>query len=243
MKFEVDCHTHTIASAHAYSTVLELAKAASDRELSILAITDHAPAMRDASDELHFLNYVILDRTLYGVQMMYGVELNIMDSNGTIDLQKSILENMDLCIASYHRVCTAPGTKEENTRAYMNAMHNPYVDIIGHPEDGNVPVDLKLLVKEAKETGVLLEVNNNSLSTTTFRKNGKENMMKMLELCAENEVLISMGSDAHFANAVGNFTLAEQVLKEVQFPEHLIANLTAERFLNSLKKRANRSHQ
>lgn len=40
MKLVVDSHTHTLASAHAYSTVLELAREAADAGLELLAITD-----------------------------------------------------------------------------------------------------------------------------------------------------------------------------------------------------------
>ena len=45
MGFVLDTHTHTIASAHAYSTVAEMAKAAGDRGLGLLAVTDHGPAL------------------------------------------------------------------------------------------------------------------------------------------------------------------------------------------------------
>ena len=42
MEFKFDLHTHTIASGHAYSTVQEMAKAAADRGLELLGITEHA---------------------------------------------------------------------------------------------------------------------------------------------------------------------------------------------------------
>ena len=100
----------------------------------------------------------MLPKELYGVQMMYGVELNIMDSNGTVDLEEDILKRQDLCIASYHTMCTPAGTKEENTNAYLRVMENPYVNIIGHPEDGYIPVDFEALVEQAKKQHVLLAV-------------------------------------------------------------------------------------
>ena len=57
MGFVLDTHTHTIASAHAYSTVAEMAKVAGDRGLGLLAVTDHGPALADSSHKLHFMNY------------------------------------------------------------------------------------------------------------------------------------------------------------------------------------------
>ena len=41
----LDLHTHTIVSGHAYSTLREMAKAASDKGLELLGITEHAPKM------------------------------------------------------------------------------------------------------------------------------------------------------------------------------------------------------
>ena len=42
MEYIVDTHTHTIASGHAYNTILEMAKAASEKGIKLLGITDHA---------------------------------------------------------------------------------------------------------------------------------------------------------------------------------------------------------
>ena len=153
MRLVLDTHTHTIASAHAYSTVAEMARAAADRKLELLAITDHGPALADSSHKLHFMNYHVLPGELYGVRMLYGAELNILDFEGNVDLDEEILKRQDLCIASFHTACTKAGTMEENTQAYLKAMENPYVDIIGHPEDGYIPVDFERLVKKAKEQG------------------------------------------------------------------------------------------
>lgn len=43
MDIVVDSHTHTIASGHAYSTILENALAAKNKGLKLLCTTDHAP--------------------------------------------------------------------------------------------------------------------------------------------------------------------------------------------------------
>lgn len=237
MKLLVDSHTHTLASDHAYSTILENARAAADRGLELLCITDHAPSLPDSPNEFHFMGFHSLDRELFGVQMRYGVELNIMDSNGTIDLPENILKRQDVVIASYHTVCTPPGTREENTRAYLRVMENPYVQMIGHPEDGNIPVDYEALVLAAKENGVLLEVNNNSLKSAFFRLNTRENLIEILRLCEKHGVYVCTGTDAHFATAVGQFQQAEAVLDEIRFPEELIANTSAEKFLRLLRRK------
>lgn len=237
MRLLVDSHTHTLASAHAYSTLLENARAAADRGLELLCITDHAPSLPDSPNEFHFMGYGSLDKELFGVRMLYGVELNIMDSNGTIDLPEHILKRQDVVIASYHTVCTPPGSREENTRAYLSVMENPYVQMIGHPEDGNIPVDYEALVLAAKENGVLLEVNNNSLKNAFFRLNTRENLIEILRLCEKHGVHICTGTDAHFANAVGHFDKSVPLLEEIGFPEELIANTDSEKFLRLLRRK------
>ncbi len=234
MKLLLDSHTHTLASAHAYSTVLELAKAASEAGLSLLAITDHAPQLPDSCDRWHFINYHVMDRELYGVRMLYGVELDIMDYDGNIDLEDFLLVKQDICIASFHTIITTPGSKKENTRAMAKAMENPYVDILGHPDDGNIPVDYKELVLQAKETSVLLEVNNSSLKAAKYRLNARENMMEMLKYCEKYDVSVVVGTDAHFATAVGRMEEAVSLFREIGFPEELIVNSSVEKYLNHL---------
>ena len=44
-----------------------------------------------------------------------------------------------------------PGTREENTQAYIEVMKKPYIDIIGHPDDGRYAVTITALVQAGKE--------------------------------------------------------------------------------------------
>ena len=147
----IDLHTHSIASGHAYSTITEMASAAGEKNMKVLGISDHAPAMPGSCHKLHFANLKIMPRELYGVKMMYGVEANIMDFNGTLDLDDNILDRLDYVIASLHIPCIKAGSVAENTDALINAMKNPYVSIIGHPDDSRYPLDIERLVKSAKQ--------------------------------------------------------------------------------------------
>ena len=45
MKIELDVHTHTIASGHAFSTLQEMAQAAAGKGLKVLGITEHSPGI------------------------------------------------------------------------------------------------------------------------------------------------------------------------------------------------------
>ena len=93
MNLCIDTHSHTIASGHAYSTIREMAKAAAEKELSALAITEHAPAMPETCGNFYFSNLKVIPRTMYGVNLLFGVELNILDEEGNIDLPPSLLKS------------------------------------------------------------------------------------------------------------------------------------------------------
>lgn len=224
----LDLHTHTIASGHAYNTLREMAKAASDKGLSVLGITEHAPKMPGTCHSFYFHNLKTVPRELYGIRLLLGSEVNIMDFEGNIDLEERDLKGMDIIIASLHTPCIKPGSIKENTTAYLKAMENPYVNIIGHPDDGRYPVDYRALVEGAKEKGKVLELNNHSLDPKCFRRDARENDLKMLELCKEYAVPVIMGSDAHFDTLIGEFSMAKKLLEEVDFPEELVLNRSVE---------------
>ena len=156
MNIVIDTHTHTIASGHAYNTINEMIKSAADKGLELLGITDHAPNMPGSCTPMNFLNFRALRREKYGVKLLFGAELNIIDTDGNIDLSGEALEALDIGIASMHPPCFKGGTSEQNLNAYINAMKNPHVNIIGHPDDGRYPVDMQKLVYAAKENHVLL---------------------------------------------------------------------------------------
>ena len=228
MKYLVDTHTHTLASGHAYSTMREMAYSAEKKGLEALAITEHAPNMPGSCHEFYFLNMKVIPRKMCGIDLFLGAEANIIDLNGGLDLPKSILEKLDIVIASFHPPCCRIGTREENTNAFLNAVKNPLVDIIGHPDDARIPIDLEQVILSAKEHHKLVEINNSSLLENGARERAYENQIKILELCKKYQVMITLGSDAHIENDVGNHSLSDRVLSETNFPEELIVNRSVE---------------
>ena len=105
MKILVDSHSHTVVSGHAYSTRMEMIQAAKNRGLEAIALTEHAPEMPGACHEFYFQNYAVVPREADGLHILMGVELNIMDEYGTVDLPTGVLKSMDLAIASIHGPC------------------------------------------------------------------------------------------------------------------------------------------
>ena len=229
-KHVLDSHAHTIASGHAYHTIQEMAQAAADKGLELLALTEHAMAMPGTCHEFYFLNLRVLPRTMCGIEVLFGTEANIMDYDGTLDMSERLLKRMDVVIASMHIPCVRPGTMAENTRAYIKAVENPLVNIIGHPDDGRYPVDYDELAAAAKEHHVLLELNNSSLNPEGSRTDPVPNDIKMLEACRKYGTQILVNSDSHCAFDVGDHQFADRLIEETGFPEHLIVNRSVEEY-------------
>ena len=215
MKYKsvLDLHTHTVASGHAYCSLREMARAASDKGLELLGITEHAPMMPGTCHEFYFNNLKVVPRELYGIQLL-----------------------MDVVIASLHTPCMKPASKLENTESYLNAMKNPYINIIGHPDDGRYEINYEALVQGAKEYGKVLELNNHSMEPGCTRENAVENDTVMLNLCKKYQVPVVMDSDAHFDLLIGEFDLARDLLTKLDFPEELVLN----RSVDAVKKYVNR---
>lgn len=239
MKIEIDTHSHTLASGHAYNTMREMARMAAEKGLKGLALTEHAPEMPGSTNLFYFQNLKVVPRQMYGVELLLGVELNIRNQAGEVDLPDRTIQDLDISIASLHIPCyQGEKTKEAVLEAYINTMRRDTVDIIGHPDDGRFPVDYEALVREAKRTGTLLEVNNSSLSPNGYRENTRENTIRLLTLCKKYQAMVVLGTDAHVDTAVGEYPYAREVLESVDFPEELVANTTLGKLCKSLKRSA-----
>ena len=84
---KVDPHTHTLYSGHAFSTIGENAAEAARLGLDGIGMTDHFGIMtpRKADGNLDFgplLNNEALPPNVYGVRVLQGVEIDIMDFHG-----------------------------------------------------------------------------------------------------------------------------------------------------------------
>lgn len=224
MKAIIDLHTHTISSGHAFSTLKENVGGAKENGLKIMGLSDHAVTMPGTAHPFYFHNMKVIKDEIDGIRVLKGIEANIIDYDGNLDVEDEIVEILDYMIASVHGPCIKAGTIEENTRAMIKAMDNPKVKVIGHPDDSRFPVDYEKLVLAAKEKNVALEMNNSSLSPNSFRMNGLENYKIILKLCKEHEVKIMLGSDAHIYYDVGRFDNCYKLLKEMDFPEELVWN-------------------
>ncbi len=220
-----DLHTHTVFSPHAYSTITENAAAAARAGLVAMACTDHGAETPDTGHHWHFTNMKILPPYIEGVRVLQGIEANVLDHTGALDLTPSLRTQMELVIASMHAGTMPTGSIEEISAAWAVVAADPDVDIIGHCGTPRFAFDYEAIIPLFGQHGKVVEINEG-----TFRVRGDsyENCKRIATLCKQHGVRICVNSDAHFHTHVGQFDNAIALLNEVDFPPELIVNNSEE---------------
>jgi len=237
LKIIVDTHTHTISSGHAYSTIQENAKEASINGIKMINMSDHGPAMGGAPFKYHFGNLSAIPDLIYGVRILKGVELNIINYNGEVDLSEDYLERMDFVLASYHDFCIEPATVEKHTNAAIQVLANPYIDVLAHPGNPQFQIDIEKVVKAAKDYNKLIEINNHSFYV---RAGSERNCYELALMCKKYGVRVTTGSDAHISFGIGNFDNVTKLLEEAEVPEELVLTTSVEKMDEYLLERKKR---
>jgi putative hydrolase len=233
MRIEADLHVHTIASGHAFSTITEVARSAAEKGIKAVAVLDHGPALPGGAHEYYFSNLIALPEHIEGVRIIKGVEANIVDEKGNLDISDFTLNLLEFVGISFHPGCGyEPSSAAKNTEAMLKAMDNPNVSMICHPVVPEFELDLRAVVEAARDKGILIEINNYSFSNRSFRYASVEHNYRLIEMCAENQVPVAVTSDAHYHDYVGEVSLAAEALKKTGFPEELVINTELSRTLS-----------
>ncbi len=241
-QIKTDLHTHTTASGHAYSTVLELVHSASSKGLELIAITDHGPACPGGPHEWHFMNLKIVPSVLDGVRILKGVEADLTpDTENGLDLDDDTLAKLDFVAVGLH-----PGTgydeasDAERTAAMVRAIHHPLVDMITHPGNPSFPLDAEAVVSAAVEAGVIVEINNGSFEPSMSRSRDTSGEIEFARKAAELGAFVAITSDAHFCLHVGRFDNALRVAEDVGIAEENVVSKDADTVLRFLQQRRER---
>ena len=227
MQIIADLHMHTNVTAHAYSTLAEMAHAAKERELAAIALTNHGPTNPDGPHEWHFSNMDVIPRQIEGVTVIRGIEFDITAPAGGINvIANKSLRPIEFALASFHECLFPPADKNIHTQALEAILYNPYVNALGHLGNGKFPFDHEYIISRCNEYGKIVEINNASLS---IRKGSCENCADIARLCKKYEVPITVNSDSHICYRVGHVEDALAMLEEIGFPEELVINSSTER--------------
>ncbi len=235
MNIIADTHMHTTASTHAYSTLQEMVHAAALKKLYAVAITDHGVNMPAAPGTWYFHNMRVIPHRLEGVLVLRGQETNLIDYNGTIDLEPDCVNDLDWIVASIHGICMPKEkpTVESVTNAWMQIARNPKINVIGHSGSTEYQYDYDAVIPEFGRQGKLVELNE---GTFFNRKKSLRNCKKIMELCKKYSVPVIVNTDSHFSTQVGCFQNSLNLLEEIGFPEELVVNSGVARFQEYLKQ-------
>ncbi len=138
---------------------------------------------------LHHLNEVLLVNArlpLRSATVLAGVEASLLP-DGTLDVDNAILSHLDLVIVSRHG---GPRQLPQRiTHAFLRAMDNPHVDIIGHPTRFLGDLSLRQwegIVRKARATQTAIEFNLRVPFDPALAR-----------LVADERVMVALGSDTH----------------------------------------------
>ncbi len=229
-----DLHTHTLASPHAYSTLTENATAAAALGMVAVACTDHGPRVGDGMHPWHFGNMKILPDRIAGLRHLRGVEANVCDFKGALDMSDKALDALEIVIASMHDNTMPFGTTEQITEAWLAVAQNPLVDIIGHCGSPQYAFDYEAVIPQFGKHGKVVEINE---GTFRVRRKSLEICANIARLCKQYEVRVAVTSDSHYHEHVGKVDNAIALLAETEFPLELIINSSKERFEAFLKEK------
>lgn len=192
-----DLHMHTRAS-DGRNTVEEMATAARERGYSYINITEHsqssaiAGGLKESVLRGHIKDVRNVARRFPNLRIWIGTEVDIL-ADGALDYPDDLLAELDFVIASIHSGMGPD--REQNTRRTLAAIHNPFVNCIGHPtgrlinEREAMPLDIDAVCKAAAQTGTALEINANN-----YRLDLKDDHLR---IAREYGVKIAINTDAH----------------------------------------------
>ncbi|MCI5773320.1 MAG: PHP domain-containing protein [Erysipelotrichaceae bacterium] len=221
MKSLIDLHVHTLNSGHAYSTMLENVAYAQQINLKYLGMSDHAPMMPGSAHIFYFNNMGCLPDHFADVRFLKGAEANLLNEKAEIDLDQRSLARLDYTIASIHSPCYRGN---DITSTYLRACDDPNITVLGHIENGRYPCDFDQVCAYAAKTNTLIELNNSSLRPNSSRLDAYIHMPALLAACKRNHTYVLIGSDAHFAYDINDFSLVEAMMAKEDFPLELVVN-------------------
>ena len=163
-----DVHMHTVET-DGRNTIEEMAEAARERGYQYMAITDHsknlafANGLTEERALAHIERIRAVDKQMKGIRIFAGIEVDIL-GDGSLDLSDSVLEQMDIVIASVHSQFNLD--RSAMTDRLLKAIANPNTSLIGHPTGRQLlrreayQFDVDAVFKAAAKHRVAMELNS-----------------------------------------------------------------------------------
>ena len=242
MALLADYHTHTKYSRHNHGkgTVEQNVRTAYEKGLRQIAITDHGFNQKMFGVRRSDIPQVKKDiedaKERYPIDVLLGVEANLISSQGDIDILPEDYKNLDILLCGFHRFVKSTSKRqqfgfviknilceffhhtskkqiEKNTNAYINAMRKYDIDILTHLNHA-CKVDVEKVARVAKETNTLIELNGKRLGMSD----------EEILTCYNLGCKFVIDSDAHSPNRVGDCHLGLEAALRLRIPNSAIVN-------------------
>jgi putative hydrolase len=231
---QADLHVHSLFSACGLHTILELLEHGRRIGLKAMAITDHGRAVGGHLTSVFFERF---RHPWEDIRLYKGIELNVMDERGTVDMEWQVMPFVDLLLLGVHPNIDSNRPKKIYTDMVLAALDtNPFIDILSHPNDPMYPLDYPEIAQKAKEKGMALELNN---SKVLYKRSTVDDALDLVYACKEAGCLMAVNSDTHALLELGRDDEVRPLLAQAKFPEELIVNRTletTERFIEGRRK-------
>jgi DNA polymerase (family X) len=199
-----DLHVHTNAT-DGQDSLEAMVAAARARNLSYIAITDHAKhlgivhgldgdRLARQCDAIDALNAKVRDFVV-----LKGAEVDVLE-DGRLALPDGDLARLDVVVIAVHSHFDLPQARQ--TRRLLRALERPHVSILAHPtgrligEREPYALDFERVLQAVRERGCCLEVN------------GQPSRLDLddthVKAARDQGVMLSIASDAHSADQLGN---------------------------------------
>lgn len=210
---KIDFHLHTVYT-DGISQIGEYIRVALEKGIKEIAFTEHVDKTTNWFDK--FADEIIRQRKRIGnkLKIYYGVEARALDYQGNLNASPELINNAEIVVGVVHSYPAPDGGKywpakiklekekalDFEFRVSMALLANPKVDIFGHPGAtfeqffGEFPLELyRKLIRQAKKHNKAVEINPQY----------QRNLTSFVKICLEENPLISLGSNAHHFEDLG----------------------------------------
>lgn len=216
-----DIHTHTTFS-HGKGSIEDNVKSACQKGLSTIGIADHGPGHLfygiKKNDILKMRKEIRRLQPMYpDIEIILGVEANIINPSGSLDVATKESEGLDYILAGYHYgilgekpinatkihllnlISEKVGgnwkkLRQKNTELVVKALYTNEIKVLTHPGDKG-PFDLNSIAAACVKTSTMMEI-------STWHEAPLDDELKML---SATDVRFIISSDAHTPQRVGTF--------------------------------------
>ncbi|MEM2508448.1 MAG: PHP domain-containing protein [Candidatus Hadarchaeales archaeon] len=219
MKADLHVHTEFSDGRDPPEVMIEAAEA---RGLKLLAITDHGPALHVGMKENEISGYLSTLENLREnakLKLLVGIEANVLNESGDIDIEEETREKLDILVLGIHRLWFVSDPREmalAYLRSLVNAIKKHKIDVVAHPFQFHGDLSRFLTIDEIRELlevaasrGTAIEVNEK------YRAPGED----FYRACLENGVMLSVGTDSHRAESVGRLDWVSGMLEKIGVSE------------------------